>query len=102
MQEKVPKSSSRMVRKQMLLTREQNERLRLLSGATGRRESELLREALEQWLEKQAQEEQDWKAIWLAAAGIWKDRTDLDRLFTERRRRRTARRRKMMPARTRG
>ena len=81
MQEKVGKSKARMVRKQLLLPPDLNARLKSHAAATRRPESELLREALAAWLASQQEQADDWKASWRQAAGLWKDRTDLDELF---------------------
>ena len=92
MQERAPKSASRLVRKQVLITPEQSERLRTLRAATGRPETEMVREALDAWLAAQKAGEEDWKAAWQQACGMWKDRTDLDEFYAERRKRRAERR----------
>ena len=94
MQETVPKPK-RMVRKQLLLTPEQNQRLASIAAATERPESEIVREAIETWLAKQAAGDEDWKAAWRQAAGMWKGRTDLDAFYAERRERRRQRRERM-------
>ena len=67
-----------MVRKQLLMTPEQNSRLKALAATTQRPESELVREALDSWLASQQVVQPDWKAHWRQAAGLWEDREDLD------------------------
>ena len=84
-----------MMRKQVLLTEEQNRRLKALAAATSRSEGELVREAMDHWLERQSAEEQDWKAGLRQVRGLWKDRTDLDELYAQNRNRRRARRERM-------
>ncbi len=85
MQEKVGKPRARLVRKQLMLTGEQNTRLKRIAAATSRSEGELVREAIDEWLSRQEADEQDWKDAWRQAAGIWADRTDIDEIMAERR-----------------
>ena len=85
MQEKVGKPRARLVRKQLMLTGEQNAHLKRIAAATSRSEGELVREAIEHWLSRQEADEQDWKDAWRQAAGIWADRDDLDEFYAERR-----------------
>ena len=84
-----------MVRKQMLLTPEQNRQLKSLAVASSRSEGALVREAVDLWLSRQQAEQADWKAHWRQAAGMWKDRSDLDQFYAEQRRRRRVRRERM-------
>ena len=81
-----------MVRKQFLITSELNSRLKALAALRSRSEGDLVREAVDDWLARQQAEDEDWKAAWQQAAGIWKDRTDLDEFYAERRARRARRR----------
>lgn len=94
MQDRVQKPP-RMVRKQLLITPEQNTQLGAIAAASSRPESELVREAVDQWLAKQKAGEEDWKKALLSVRGMWKDRTDLDEFYAERRRRRRLRRERM-------
>ena len=95
MQEKVGKSRARLVRKQLMLTSEQNARLKRVAAATSRSEGELVREAVDDWLSRQEADDQNWKDAWRQAAGIWADRDDLDEFYAERRAARGRRRDRM-------
>ena len=86
---------SSMVRKQLLISQEQERRLKALAAAKSRSEGDLVREAVDEWLVRQSAEEQDWKDAWRQAAGMWKDRSDLDAFYAERRERRRQRREHM-------
>jgi predicted transcriptional regulator len=101
MQEKVGKRRARLVRKQLMLTGEQNAHLKRIAAATSRSEGELVREAVDDWLSRQKAEQEDWKAAWRQAAGLWADREDIDEIMAERREARRLRRERMN-ARTRG
>lgn len=76
----------RLVRKQLLITQEQDQRLKMLAVASARPAAELVREALDAWLATQKAGEDDWKAGLMSVAGMWKDRTDLDALMDRSRR----------------
>lgn len=65
-----------MVRTQVYLTEEQERRLKRLAATTGRKQSELIREALDRYLN--ANQPKDWKAAFEAVRGMWADRDDLD------------------------
>lgn len=65
-----------MVRTQVYLTEEQERGLKRLAETTGRRQSELIREALDRYLS--ASQPEDWKAAFEAVRGMWADRDDLD------------------------
>ena len=65
-----------MVRTQIYLTREQQRGLERLVAGTGRRKSDLIREALDGYLaDHQAK---DWKDALEAVRGMWADRDGLD------------------------
>ena len=64
-----------MVRTQIYLTESQREELAAIAKAVGKKQSELIREAID-WLIDQAGSNRR-KVILREAAGIWKDRTDL-------------------------
>jgi predicted DNA-binding protein len=81
---------ARMVRKQLLITPEQNRRIKALAAASGRTEADLLREAIEAKLA--LSETQDWKAGWLAAAGMWADFPGIEDQIADARERRRRRR----------
>ena len=64
-----------MIRKQIYLTERQRDALIAIARASGKKPSELIREAIDRLIEK---ESSGWReAILLEAAGIWKDRRDL-------------------------
>ena len=64
-----------MVRTQIYLTKHEHDRLRRLATRTGRSQSELIRAAVDLWLEQQSLE--DRHQILKDVAGIWRERTDL-------------------------
>ena len=64
-----------MVRTQIYLTDKEREGLNALAKRRGRKQSELIREAVDGMLEKAGQDYR--KAVLAEAAGLWKDRTDL-------------------------
>jgi predicted DNA-binding protein len=65
-----------MVRTQIYLTDEQKRQLEQLAAASGRKQSEMIREAIDGYLVKQ--EPKDWKAAFEAVRGMWAGRDDLD------------------------
>lgn len=70
-----------MVRTQVYLTEEQERGLKRLAAASGRRQSELIREAIERLLtERRAR---DWRQALEGVRGMWADRDDLDDLHAE-------------------
>lgn len=88
-----PKRS--MVRKQIFITAEQNARLKALAAASGKAEGQLMRDGLDKVLVEEEGDTEDWKAGLMKLKGMWKDRADLDELFTERRKKRRERRDRM-------
>jgi len=64
-----------MVRTQIYLTEEEREGIDAIAKATGRKQSEVIREAVDRFLDlsKEARRE----AILKDAAGMWRDRSDL-------------------------
>jgi predicted DNA-binding protein len=65
-----------MVRTQIYLTEEQQRGLERLADNTGRRKSDLIREALDGYLAEH--QPKDWKEALEAVRGMWADRDDLD------------------------
>lgn len=64
-----------MVRTQIYLTDRQRTKLAMLSKSSGRKQSELIREAIDSLIDLAGQDRRE--TVLREAAGIWKDRTDL-------------------------
>ncbi len=64
-----------MIRTQIYLTDQQRSELAILSEIQGKKQSELIREAIDILIEQASQERR--KKILDEAAGIWKNRSDL-------------------------
>jgi predicted DNA-binding protein len=64
-----------VVRTQIYLTNRQRAELEAISKVSGKKQSELIREAVDQLIDQTGDSRR--KAILREAAGIWKDRTDL-------------------------
>ena len=71
-----------VIRTQIYLTSRQRGQLAAIARSGGRRQSELIREAIDRFIEQHARERRS--AVLRNAAGIWKDRTDLPSLDTVR------------------
>jgi Arc/MetJ-type ribon-helix-helix transcriptional regulator len=67
-----------MVRTQVYLTAEQDRGLKGLAASSGRKQSELIREAVDRLLAEYHSE--DWRAALEGVRGMWADRHDLDEL----------------------
>lgn len=64
-----------MVRTQIYLTERQRDKLAAIAKAAGKKQSELIREAVDHLINQSGR---SWREVVLReAAGIWKDRTDL-------------------------
>jgi hypothetical protein len=70
-----------MVRTQVYLTEEQERGLKRLAASTGRKQSELIRAAIDGYLAKE--EPKDWKEALEVVRGMWADRDDLDELHAD-------------------
>lgn len=88
-------SAGRLVRKQVLLTPDQNAGLKRLASISGRSEGDLVRGAVETMLETSEASAEDWKVGLRSIAGMWAGRDDLDQIYAERRKRRGQRRDQM-------
>jgi Arc/MetJ-type ribon-helix-helix transcriptional regulator len=64
-----------MVRIQVHLTEGQERGLKRLAASTGRKQSELIREAIDGYLTERRPK--DWKAAMEACFGMWADRDDV-------------------------
>lgn len=64
-----------MVRTQIYLTEHQRSELAAMATSRGKRQSEIIREAIDQLIDRASRHRRE--AILREAAGIWKDRTDL-------------------------
>ncbi len=64
-----------MVRTQIYLTEYQRDELAAISKAAGKKQSELIREAVDRLINQASHIRRE--AVLREAAGIWKDRTDL-------------------------
>ena len=64
-----------MVRTQVYLTKKERDGLLALANATGKKQSELIREAVDRLIEQDGTKRR--RAVLDKAAGMWKDRSDL-------------------------
>jgi metal-responsive CopG/Arc/MetJ family transcriptional regulator len=64
-----------MIRTQIYLTEKEKKALNDLSAASGKNQSELIREAIDEFVAKTSRSRRE--AVFDRAAGIWKDRDDL-------------------------
>ena len=64
-----------MVRTQIYLTERQRDELAAIARAVGKKQSELIREAVDRLIDQAASSRRE--TVLREAAGIWKDRTDL-------------------------
>ena len=64
-----------MVRTQIYLTERQRDELSAIARASGKKQSELIREAVDRLIDQASHSRRE--AVLREAAGIWKDRTDL-------------------------
>ena len=64
-----------MIRTQVYLTEEQREELEEIAKFEGKRQSELIREAIDRYIDECKRSRRE--IILEKAAGMWKDRTDL-------------------------
>jgi len=64
-----------MVRTQIYLTERQRNELAAIAKTAGKKQSQLIREAIDRLIEQTGRSRRE--AVLREAAGIWKDRTDL-------------------------
>ena len=87
-----------MIRKQVFIREDQQEKLKSMAARDGVAEAELVREGLDLVLERKKVvevEDDSWKEGFRQAAGMWKDRDDLDAFYAANRKRRAERRKRM-------
>ena len=72
-----------MVRTQIYLTENQRAEVAAIADRSGKRQSEIIREAVDRFIEQKSRGRRE--AILRDAAGIWRDRTDLPDLDALRR-----------------
>lgn len=71
-----------MVRTQIYLTERQRAELAIISKTLGKKQSELIRDAVDHLIDQSSHSRRE--AVLREAAGIWKDRTDLPDFKTTR------------------
>lgn len=64
-----------MIRTQLYLTERQRDELAAIAKIAGKKQSELIREAVDRLIDQEGRNRRE--AVLREAAGIWKDRTDL-------------------------
>ncbi len=64
-----------MVRTQIYLTERQRDELAALAKTSGKKQSELIREAVNRLIDEAGRDQRE--AVLQRAAGMWRDRTDL-------------------------
>lgn len=64
-----------MIRTQIYLTNRQREELAALAETLGKKQSELIREAVDRIIDEQGRDRRE--TVLREAAGMWKDRTDI-------------------------
>ena len=67
-----------MIRTQIYLTKRQRDQLSAIASSGNRRQSELIREAVDRFIERRGRDRR--QSVLRAAAGIWGDRADLPSL----------------------
>lgn len=65
---------------QVFLREDQKAALKSISVRTAQTQSDLIRKGVDLLIERATHEDVDWRAATRAAAGIWKNRTDLEDL----------------------
>lgn len=71
-----------MIRTQIYLTESQREKLAAIAKTAGKKQSELIRDAVDHLIDQESQSRRE--TVLREAAGIWKDRTDLPDFKTTR------------------
>ena len=68
---------------QVFLREDQKAALKSIAARTRQRQSELIRKGVDLLIDRAEGEDVDWREATRAAAGMWRDRTDLDDLARE-------------------
>jgi len=68
---------------QVFLREDQKAALKSISAHTAQKQSDLIRKGIDLLIEQAKREDIDWREATHAAAGIWKDRTDLGDISRE-------------------
>jgi hypothetical protein len=77
---------NKMVRQQLFITAEQKRQIKTRAALTGMSEGEIIRRGIDRELEQDTKAtEGDWKEAWRQAAGMWKDRDDIEETIARRR-----------------
>jgi hypothetical protein len=80
---------TKMVRKQLFITAEQNRKLKKRAAATGLSEGELIRAGIDLRLEQEPEQQRAWRDIVdetvAKLSGAWAERDDLDDFLKKRR-----------------
>lgn len=66
-----------MIRAQIYLTKQERQKLTMLAHETGKSQSELIRDAIDQFIEKRQALKQDKLTILREVKGLWANRDDL-------------------------
>jgi hypothetical protein len=69
-----------MQKVQVFLREDQKVALKSISARTGQKQSDLIRRGVDLLIDNAEREEADWREATRAAAGMWRDRADLDEL----------------------
>ena len=77
---------SKMVRKQVFITAEQNKKLKARAAAAGVAEAELIRAGIDLRLGQEPEEKIDWRTALGKLSGAWAERDDLDEILQRNRR----------------
>jgi hypothetical protein len=72
-----------MQKVQTFLREDQKTALRRIAARTGQKQSDLIRKGVDLVIDRAQNEKADWRVATDSAAGIWKDRTDIDDLIRE-------------------
>lgn len=70
--------ASAMRKIQVFLREDQKAALKSNAARTGRKQSDLIRNGVDLLIEGAQRQDVDWREATRAAAGLWKDRTDLE------------------------